>query len=145
MKFPVINISEKKWNKDSGVLDYILFDKFIYTDKDNIFFELYQGKSFCDGDGIVYRAIKKEDKTKIWRQWFKFIPNVWRKEIIFKKTGEILTVEDLRQYLLNRISDLPKTDFREEWITDIKNAKNQSELINGTPKKHWLTTYKNNA
>lgn len=135
MNFPLINISVKKWHKDADVLEFILFDKFIYTDKDCVFEELYKWKSFCDGDGFVYKAIKKEEQIEKWRNWLRFIPNVWRKEIIFKKTGEKLTVEELRQYLLDRVSDLSKTDFRDEWINELRIAKTHFELINGKKEK----------
>ena len=43
MIFPILNISEKTWNSDD-LTDYILFDKFIYTDRESIFYELYKNK-----------------------------------------------------------------------------------------------------
>ena len=130
MTYPIINISIEKWN-DEDLMDYITFDKFIYTNKDSIFNKLYRDKLFCDCNGQVFKAIKKAELTQKWRNWLRFIPNVWKREIIFEKTNKNLTVDELKNYILARISELNKTDYRKKWIADIENAKTHSELING--------------
>ena len=103
--FPILNISEKTWNSDD-LTDYILFDKFIYTDRESIFYELYKNKFFIDCNGVIYQAIEKAKLTEKWRNWFRFIPNIWKRELLFINTNENWTIDQLRNYLLERISDL---------------------------------------
>ncbi|MBJ2176526.1 hypothetical protein JBL43_19920 [Aureibaculum sp. A20] len=130
MEFPILNISTEKWDEEN-LTDYIAFDKFIYTDKDSIFEELYKDKLFCDCNGKIFKAIKKAEMTEKWRNWLRFIPNIWKREVIFEPTNENLTVDELRNYLLNRISELRPTEFRVKWNKEITNAKTHLELIHG--------------
>ncbi|CAL2076517.1 hypothetical protein [Tenacibaculum sp. 190524A02b] len=130
MVFPLLNISTKKWNSED-INNYIILDKFIYTDKESIFNELYKNKLFIDCNGQIFKAIRKEELTDKWRNWLRFIPNIWKCEIHFKTTGENWTVNQLRNYLLERISDLKPTKHTEKWKSDLMNAKNYTELIYG--------------
>ena len=130
MTFPLLNISAKKWDSED-LTDYIIFDKFIYTDKESIFNELYRDKLFIDCDGRIYKAFKKAELTEKWRNWLRFIPNVWKREVLFRKTGENWTTDELRSYLLKQVSELKNDKHTEKWKTQLKKAKNHSELIYG--------------
>jgi len=130
MTFPLLNISAKKWDSED-LTDYIIFDKFIYTDKESIFNELYKNKIFIDCDGRIYKGIKKVELTEKWRNWLRFIPNIWKREVLFRTTGENWTVDELRNYLLKRVSELKTDKDTENWKTQLKKAKNYSELIYG--------------
>ena len=130
MTFPLLNISVKNWNSED-LMEYILFDKFIYTDKDSLFNEFYKGKLFIDCNGQIYKALEKAELNQKWRNWLRFIPNMWKREIIFKPTGEAWTVSELRNYLLERVSELKADTHTEKWKSNLKNAKTHSELING--------------
>ncbi len=129
MEFPILNISSKKWNEDN-ISSYIAFDKFIYTDKDLIFNELYKNKLFCDCHGEIFRAIEKAELTEKWRNWLRFMPNIWKREVLFEPTNNKLTVDELRDYLHARISDLNQNDFTQQWKKDLTNANSHFELIN---------------
>ena len=130
MTFPLLNISTKKWNSED-LTDYIIFDEFIYTDKESIFVELYRDKLFIDCNGRIYKALKKAELTEKWRNWLRFIPNIWKREVLFKPTGESWTTEELRNYLLERVSELKADEHTNEWKAQLKSAKNHSELIYG--------------
>jgi len=130
MTFPLLNISAKKWDSED-LTDYIIFDKFIYTDKESIFNELYKNKIFIDCDGRIYKGIKKVELAEKWRNWLRFIPNIWKREVLFRTTGENWTVDELRNYLLKRVSELKTDKDTENWKTQLKKAKNYSELIYG--------------
>ena len=91
---------------------------------------------FCDSNGVLFLAIRKSEIKEKWRIWLKFIPNVWKFEVIFKQTPNEMNTEELREYFLARISELKKTNSREEWIESIKNAKSHFEIIHGTEKKY---------
>ena len=130
MTFPLLNISTKKWNSED-LTDYILFDEFIYTDKEAIFNELYRDKLFIDCNGRIYKALKKAELTETWRNWLRFIPNIWKREVLFRPTGDSWTVDELRNYLLERVSELKADKHTYEWKAQLKRAKNHSELIYG--------------
>ncbi|RXG29662.1 hypothetical protein [Leeuwenhoekiella palythoae] len=130
MTFPLLNITPECWTYEN-LIDCVIFDEFIYTDKDSVFMELYKDKLFCDCNGKIFKAVKKAELTEKWRNWLKFIPNIWKREIIFQPTGENWTVEELRNYLLNRVSELKTNEQTEKWKTQLKKAKNHSELIYG--------------
>ena len=130
MTFPLLNITPECWTYEN-LIDYVIFDEFIYTDKDSVFMELYKDKLFCDCNGKIFKAVKKAELTEKWRNWLKFIPNIWKREIIFQPTGENWTVEELRNYLLNRVSELKTNEQTEKWKSQLKKAKNHSELIYG--------------
>ena len=68
--------------------------------------------------------------TESWRNWLRFIPNVWKTKIIFQNTNKEMDIEQLRNYLLERISDLAQDDFTREWKADVRKAKTHAELIN---------------
>ena len=129
MTFPIIDISTEKWNYED-LMEYVCHDDYIYTNKESIFESYYKNKLFCDGNGQIYKAIGKAEMTEKWRNWLQFIPNVWKTKIVFKKTYKEMSVEELRTFLLARISELEKDDFTREWKVHIQKAKTHSELIN---------------
>jgi hypothetical protein len=141
MTFPLLNISAKKWESED-LTDYIVFDKYIYTDKEEIFNKLYRDKLFIDSDGRIYKALKKAELTEKWRIFLRFIPNMWKREILFKSTGEKWTVDELRNFLLNRISKLKTDTQTEDWKAELKKATNHYELIYGEGKTRHNNSYK---
>lgn len=129
MKFPIINISIEKWHYED-LMEYVCYDEFIYTDKESVFEKYYKDKLFCDENGQIFKAIGKAEMTENWRNWLRFIPNVWKTKIVFKNMYKEMSVEELRTLLLERISELEEDDFTLQWKVDIENAKTHSELIN---------------
>ncbi len=130
MIFPIIDISTKKW-KEEDLMEYICFDEYIYTNKDSVFQKYFNNKLFCDGEGQIYKVIGKAKMTEKWRNWLYFIPNVWKTKIVFKKTYDEMSVEELRTFLLERVSELEQNNFTSQWKTNLINAKSYSQLING--------------
>lgn len=128
MWFPLLNISEKKWSSKENK-NYIIYDKFIYTNNETIYNEIYKNNLFIDCEGKIYSVLKKAELIEKWRIWLRFIPNIYKKEIIFKPTGESWTVEELRKYLIERVSELNSNEHTRSWITYLKEAKNYAELI----------------
>jgi len=129
ISYPLISISDNKWNEER-LLDYILFDEYIYTDNLKVQQEV-KAKTYCDCNGNVFRIIKITPPAEKWRSFFKFVPNVYRHQLHFKKENQRLDLEKLRTYLLDRVSLLNKNGFRDEWLLDLKKAKSHEELING--------------
>ena len=129
MTFPIIDISTKKWNYED-LMEYVCYDEYIYSNKESVFEKYYKDKLFCDVNGKIYKAIGKAEMTEKWRNWLRFIPNVWKTKIVFKNMYKEMPVEELRTFLLERISDLKQDDFTRQWKVDVQKAKTHSELIN---------------
>ena len=128
MEFPIINISPEKWNDE----DPTFYDEYIYTDKKSTFDKYFKNKIFCDGNGQLFKAIGKSKMTEKWRNWFRIIPNVWKTKIIFENMHKEMSVDELRTFLLQRISELELNEITREWKINIQNAKTHSQLISGT-------------
>ncbi|MDR6969315.1 hypothetical protein J2X31_003345 [Flavobacterium arsenatis] len=131
MTFPLINISIEKWPNSEDIIEFIVYEKYIYTNNDSVFNEFYKDKLFCDCEGSVFKATRKVKMTQHWRNWLKFLPNVWKTEVIYEATTKTMSIEELREYLMNRISDLDDSDFIQKWLLKVKMAKTYSQLING--------------
>ncbi len=141
MTFPAIDISVKKWSYED-LMEYVIYEDYIYTSKDSIFKKYYQDHLFCDSMGKIYKAIKKEEMTENWRNWLRFIPNVWKTKIIFQNTDDLMSLEELKSFIIKRISDLNDNQKNEQWKADseqyeilsswkadVQKAKNHTELI----------------
>ena len=128
MIFPLLNISVAVW-KPNEYWDYVIFDEYIYTDKESIFKELYQDKKFIDATGKIYRGVSKAELTEKWRNWLRFIPNVWKKEVVFRSTGEQWTTEELRTFAMNKLSTFPKDESTRHWMQHVRKASNHAQII----------------
>lgn len=128
MAFPIVNVSMsiEEW------ADYenIWYDKYLYTREDSVFNEYCKEMLFCDCHGFIYKAVGKAE-PEAWRNWFWFLPNVWKVEVIFEPTGKQMSIEELREFLLVRVSVLEKTDLIDRWITLLHQAVTHRELIDG--------------
>lgn len=129
MIFPALNISVKKWLSDD-VAEYVIYDDYIYTSNESEFTKFYKNQLYCDGEGDIYKVVEKAEMKESWRNWFRFLPNVWKTKIVFENVNQRMDLEVLRNYLLERISDLEQNDFTKEWKSDIVKAKNHATLIN---------------
>ncbi len=131
MKYPAFNISEKSWKGKELELDaYFLFNEFNYNNKTKTFEKYFLNKKVCDSNGKVYRIKGRKLPNSIWRRIFSFLPNVFKCEYITERINEELTLDNLRNYLLDRISELEENDFSQKWKTDVRKAKTYEELMN---------------
>lgn len=129
MKFPLQNISKSNL-RDEDPLNYILFDQFIYTDSEIFHNEYLKNQSFCDCLGDIYTIKNISLPTEWWRKAFKFLPNVYKVELIFQITGKRIKVDELKDYMIERIREMSRTDrFNIKWINYIRNAKTHKEII----------------
>ena len=133
MKFPLLNISEPSWN-DEDVIEFILFDEFIYTNNETTFTRYLKDKLFCDCRGDIFIVKDKVPPIAWWRKAFKFLPNTYKVKLIFQKTGEKISVTELKNYMIERVNGLSEDEFRSEWINYLKQAKSHEELIDGQMK-----------
>ena len=130
MKYPALSISEKSWREKELELDaFVFFDEFNYNKNIKTFEKYFLNKKICDSKGEIYRITGRKLPDNVWRRFFSFLPNVYKCEYITERTNEKWTLENLRNYLLERISDLEQDDFSQEWKTDVWKAKTYEELI----------------
>lgn len=128
MNFPALNISPTKWN-DDDLIEYLIFDDFIYTKDDKLFDKYYRNQLFCDCDGKIYKAVRKKEMTEKWRDWLRFIPNVWKTKVEYCYTHQDLNLEEFRNYLIERIKDLEQNEFTKEWASKILKSKNHAQML----------------
>lgn len=129
MKFPVANISIKNWNPKEDFLLYILMDKYIYRDNSQLYKTYFYNKEFVDSNGNIYKIVDQKKPTSLWRKIFKFLPNVFKIELIFKKTESKMDVENVKQFILRQIKNLPKDETNNSWIEKIKKSKTIQEIL----------------
>ena len=105
MKFPVANVSLREWNPREDILLYVLIDPYIYRNDDKLYREFYYNQKFVDSEGEIYKIIDKRLPSSIWRSIFRFLPNVFKIELIFITTNEKMGIEEVREFYLHQIQE----------------------------------------
>lgn len=131
MKFPVANISIDNWDSNEDYLLYVLMDPFIYRDDEKLYRDYFFNYKFVDSNGDIYRLVDRKLPTSLWMRVFKFIPNVFKIELIFTKTNERMDIELVRNFIIKQIGKLSDQDSASDWIKQIKNAKTITEILGG--------------
>jgi len=132
MKFPIINISHRNPVEEEDLLIYSLTEALIYTDNEKVFKEFYENQFFCDAEGRIFECTKRILPTSGgWRSAFKFLPNTYKVQLVFKATGKTLDKETLRSALLNRAEKVEDSDFVKFYKEYIKKADSWEQLIIG--------------
>ncbi|WP_192822154.1 hypothetical protein [Rufibacter sp. LB8] len=80
--------------------------------------------------GEVYRVTDRK-LPGLARQFFSFIPNFCKVELVFLSTGERLTIEEVRNHMLAQLYLLDEDENKTEWIEKVKNARTFEEIIFG--------------
>lgn len=130
MKFPAANVSISHWNKDEDYLLYVLENEFIYNSDNELYQKYFLNNLFVDSNGEIYKLIDRKLPSK-FVQLFCFIPNLCKVEFIFKKTEEKMTLEQVRQHMINQIEQLANDQNKVDWLHAIKNATSFGEIIFG--------------
>ena len=91
MKFPLLNVTDKNWNEVFDLTVFVLFDRYIYKDKEVLFHKYYKNKIYCDADGKLYKVIDSCPPTEFWRNILKFIPNVFRVTLTFESLDKFVS------------------------------------------------------
>lgn len=131
MKFPIANITIENWNPNEDYLLYILMDPFIYKDDEKLFRDYFFNYKFVDSNGDIYRLVDRRLPTSLWRRTLKFLPNIFKIELIFTKTNERMDIEAVRNFIIRQVGKLSEKDLAKDWIKLIKNAKTISEILGG--------------
>lgn len=128
MKFPIANVSIKDWDPEDDYLKYILENQFIYSNSTKLYRDYFLNNKFVDSNGEVYQVIDIV-QPGLLRQLFSFIPGVYKGELIFSTSGELLDLEQVRQHILKQINKLENDGYKQEWIKKIKDAPTYEDVI----------------
>ena len=130
MKFPAANVSIKNWDKNEDYLIYILEDEFIYTTDNELFHKYFLNKLFVDSNGEIYKLIDRKLPSTL-RQVLSFLPNFCKVALLFKNTGEKMTLEQVREHILNQINKLDNDQNKVDWVNIVKDAETFEDIIFG--------------
>ena len=131
IKFPAINISNPNFSKEEDLTSFLLLDALIYNDAEVYFQEYLKDNLFCDSNGKIYKITSKKHPKSILRKVFFFLPNIYKIELIFEATNEYMTLDDLRDFMIERVKSLGYGKFEVKWILELRKAKSYEELILG--------------
>lgn len=129
MNFPLLNITDTDWDP-VRVESKLIFGEFMNI-RQELFDRFYQDKLYCDCKGNVYKVVGMISPTSLWSRVFYFVPMVYKSKLIFEETELRLTVDQLRNFVIQRISELPGDEFKRKWIVQLKEATTHQEIING--------------
>jgi len=129
MIYPMINITDKNWDKEDDLTVFMLFDEFIYTKRTDLFKQYYKDKEFCDCQGNVYKVIDRRLPVSFWRNFFRFLPNVYKVELRFIQENKKMTLDNLKTFMLERLEEINTNDFVPRWIKHVEAAKTHKELL----------------
>ena len=130
MKFPAANVSIKNWDKNEDYVIYILEDEFIYTTDNELFHKYFLNKLFVDSNGEIYKLIDRKLPSTL-RQVLSFLPNFCKVALLFKNTGEKMTLEQVREHILNQINKLDNDQNKVDWVNIVKDAETFEDIIFG--------------
>ena len=128
MKFPALNIQQTEWDPQKYV-DPILLNRYLKNTNIELFKNQLLNKKFCDSNGEIFIIANIVEPTSFVRNAFKFIPGVYKCTLEFKKTGTKMPLEDLRQFILERVNSISINEFKLLWNIKIKTAKTHAEII----------------
>jgi len=129
--FPAINISNPNFSREEDLTSFLLMDAFIYNNAEAYFQEYLNEHFFCDSNGKIFKIIGKKQPKSIFRKVFFFLPNSYKIELVFEATNEYLTLNDLRDFMIERVKTLGYGNFEVKWILELRKANSYQELILG--------------
>ena len=131
IKFPAINISNPNFSKEEDLTSFLLLDAFIYSDTETYFKEYLKDNLFCDSNGKIFKITGKKEPRSLFKKVFFFLPNIYKIELIFEATNEYMILDDLRDFMIERVKTLGYGKFEVKWILALRKAKTYEELILG--------------
>jgi len=132
INFPMTRINSKSWLDKEDL--FPLFNGYIYTSKEKLFNDYYRNKEFVDCKGDIYKVIDRIPPTNFWRNFLKFLPNVYREKLVFIKTNKRIELMELKKDLISgirRFNNDATSEAGKEWIMEIERSKSIKEVLCG--------------
>ena len=130
MEFPLLNISKKNWS-ENDLLDHVIFEPFIYSDNQKFIKNYLINNSFCDCNGNVYKVRELNRPKQYWRHLLKFIPGIYKVEVVFYQTTEIISLADLKDFVISRLKSINTNGLYNNWIKEVSDAKRIKDILHG--------------
>ena len=132
MRFPLMNISHQGWDKVQDLDPFHLIDPYIFTESEEHYKEFFHNQYFCDCKGEIYQVTGKMPPQNKWRHFLKWLPDVFKVKLQFKSTGKKIPVDDLKNWMLDRLDSMDRNDrWLQMWQSQINRAETHKELIHG--------------
>lgn len=132
IEFPILRINSKSWKDQEDLMP--LFDGYIYTSSDQVYYDYVHEKEFTDCKGDIYKVTGRVFPVSFWRRLFRFLPNVYKVKLIFIETGRKIELADFKTDLIAGIKRFDTTDTVEtsdQWISQIQESKSIKEILMG--------------
>ncbi|MTH16055.1 hypothetical protein [Flavobacterium sp. LC2016-01] len=126
INFPVLNISINELNLEN-VSEIIFYDIYFYSNSYDLFEKLRLNHKIVDSKGNIFKIVKLQKKERNWMSFFKQSKH----EMIFELLEEKIDLDDLKDFMLEKMANLEENEYKLKWIENIKKAKNFDELIRG--------------
>lgn len=127
IEFPAVDISVTNWRGEI-INEVFLYDEYFYNRSDSIFQELQMNHKIVDSNGDIY-VIAGVEQLKGLKQW---IPFFFRKrKMEFRSSGEKMSLDELRDFILQKVEELDDNDSKQEWLKSIERAITFRQLIDG--------------
>ncbi len=127
-EYPCFDITIEDWNNEEFVP---LWDEYTGINNEAALVEYANNRLFVDCNGEIYKIVGFE-KLVGWRR---YVPFVAKYKLVTEYTGQSMTLEDLKAYILSKVDMLDWNadlrDIREEWRVQIIGARSFVELIAG--------------
>lgn len=128
MKFPLLNITNPNWQSEDDLTSFMLLDAYSY--KDEFFFEAYlKDELFCDSEGHIFKVIGTKGPSYWYKKLFFFLPDIYKLKLKFENTNRYISLEDFREYLMERVASLGYGVGEVKLLLKLKKATNHEELI----------------
>lgn len=122
--FPIVQIDIEKWDIDLMV-ELFRFDEFYYSGDNEFYDHYFYNKQFLDSDGRIFLAREKIKASNFWSKL-----GVGKKYLInYQVTGKQWTFEEVKSFLISKVTELSSYEGRDQWISSLKSAKTIKQLI----------------
>ncbi|TPG32645.1 hypothetical protein [Flavobacterium pectinovorum] len=126
ISFPVLDISINEWNIEN-ISEIIFYDIYFHNKSYELFEELRLNHKVIDSKGNIFKIIKLQNREISWIIFF--VKS--KQEMIFELLEETSDLDDLKDFMLNKINNLEVNEYKFKWIEKIKKAENFRGLIRG--------------
>ncbi len=126
IEFPVLDISIREWNIEN-ISEIIFYDIYFHNDSYELFEKLRLNHKVVDSNGNIFKIINIQREKRNWKTLFLKS----RQKMTFELLDDSINIQDLKEFVLNKINSLEVNEYKFKWIENIKKAKNFKELITG--------------
>lgn len=115
-----MNVCLETWAEDKHFDGLVLWNQYIYTRNKEFISNCIIDKTFCDCNGNLYKVFELVIPTSLWRRFLYFLPNIYKTELRLRRTGEKISVDELRRFMLDRLRERPPDKFYNQIKKDLK-------------------------